>query len=88
LQGIELRYALTMYLLQHGTTTVKDLIAAMQWMVSRSVRGPRNRCQMRCAGNGAAAGFVGWHADSTALDMSHAPLNTEFISVSWHSVAP
>ena len=31
LQGIELRYALTMYLLQHGPTTVKDLIEAMQW---------------------------------------------------------
>jgi hypothetical protein len=31
LQGIELRYALTMYLLQHGPTTVNGLIEAMTW---------------------------------------------------------
>jgi hypothetical protein len=31
LQGIELRYALTMYLLQHGPTTVGELIEAMEW---------------------------------------------------------
>ena len=31
LQGIELRYALTMYLLQHGPTTVRDLIEALEW---------------------------------------------------------
>src|SRR4029077_20025440 len=31
LQGIELRYALTMYLLQHGPTTVNELIEAMTW---------------------------------------------------------
>jgi hypothetical protein len=31
LQGIELRYALTMYLLQHGPTTVRELIEAMEW---------------------------------------------------------
>jgi hypothetical protein len=31
LQGIELRYALTMYLLQHGPTTVSELIEAMEW---------------------------------------------------------
>ena len=31
LQGIELRYALTMYLLQHGPTTVNKLVEAMEW---------------------------------------------------------
>jgi hypothetical protein len=31
LQGIELRYALTMYLLQHGPTTVNELVEAMEW---------------------------------------------------------
>jgi hypothetical protein len=33
LQGIELRYALTMYLLQHGPTTVNELVEAMEWQV-------------------------------------------------------
>ena len=31
LQGIELRYALTMYLLQHGPTTISELIDALEW---------------------------------------------------------
>src|SRR5262245_49510934 len=31
LKGIELRYALTMYLLQHGPTTVSELVEAMEW---------------------------------------------------------
>jgi hypothetical protein len=31
LQGIELRYALTMYLLQHGPMTVDKLVKAMEW---------------------------------------------------------
>jgi hypothetical protein len=31
LQGLELRYALTMYLLQHGPTTVGELVDAMEW---------------------------------------------------------
>ena len=31
LQGLDLRYALTMYLLQHGPTTVSELIEAMEW---------------------------------------------------------
>ena len=31
LHGIELRYALTMYLLQHGPTTVNELVEALQW---------------------------------------------------------
>src|SRR4051794_24267329 len=31
LQGIDLRYALTMYLLQHGPTTVDELVEAMEW---------------------------------------------------------
>ena len=31
LHGIALRYALTMYLLQHGPTTVNELIVAMEW---------------------------------------------------------
>jgi len=58
LQGIELRYALTMYLLQHGPTTVKDLIEAMQWQgfeirgraskhVSDALRWERRRGRVR-----------------------------------------
>src|SRR4051812_49717771 len=31
LQGIELRYACTMYLLQHGPTTVDEVIKALEW---------------------------------------------------------
>jgi hypothetical protein len=31
LRGIELRYALTMYLLQHGPTTVDELIEGLEW---------------------------------------------------------
>jgi hypothetical protein len=31
LQGIDLRYALTMCLLQHGPTSVRELTAAMEW---------------------------------------------------------
>ena len=31
LKGIELRYALTMYLLQHGPTTVDELIKSLEW---------------------------------------------------------
>jgi hypothetical protein len=31
LRGIDLRYALTMYLLQHGPTTVDQLIEALEW---------------------------------------------------------
>jgi hypothetical protein len=31
LTGIDLRYALTMYLLQHGPTTVNELIEALEW---------------------------------------------------------
>ena len=31
LKGIDLRYALTMYLLQHGPTTVNELIEALEW---------------------------------------------------------
>jgi hypothetical protein len=58
LEGIELRYALTMYLLQHGPTTVKDLIEAMQWQgfeirgraskqVSDALRWERRRGRVR-----------------------------------------
>jgi hypothetical protein len=31
LQGIELRYVLTLYLLQHGPATVEELIQAIKW---------------------------------------------------------
>jgi hypothetical protein len=31
LEGIDLRYVLTQYLLQHGPTTVDELIAAIRW---------------------------------------------------------
>jgi hypothetical protein len=58
LQGIELRYALTMYLLQHGPTTVNGLIEAMTWQgldiggraskkVSDALRWERRRGRVR-----------------------------------------
>jgi hypothetical protein len=58
LQGIELRYALTMYLLQHGPTTVKQLVDAMEWQgfavegraskqVSDALRWERRRGRVR-----------------------------------------
>ena len=58
LQGIELRYALTMYLLQHGPTTVDELIKAMEWQgfdiggraskqVSDALRWERRRGRVR-----------------------------------------
>jgi hypothetical protein len=58
LQGIELRYALTMYLLQHGPTTVSELIEAMEWQgfdivgraskqVSDALRWERRRGRVR-----------------------------------------
>jgi hypothetical protein len=58
LQGIELRYALTMYLLQHGPTTVGELIEAMEWqgfhingraskLVSDALRWERRRGRVR-----------------------------------------
>jgi hypothetical protein len=58
LQGIELRYALTMYLLQHGPTTVSELIEAMVWQgfsiggrpskqVSDALRWERRRGRVR-----------------------------------------
>ena len=58
LQGIELRYALTMYLLQHGPTTVDELIKALKWQgfeiggrpskqVSDALRWERRRGRVR-----------------------------------------
>jgi hypothetical protein len=58
LRGIELRYALTLYLLQHGPTTVDELIAAMKWQgfdiggraskqVSDALRWERRRGRVR-----------------------------------------
>jgi hypothetical protein len=58
LQGIDLRYALTMYLLQHGPTTVDELIKALEWQgfeirvraskqVSDAVRWERRRGRVR-----------------------------------------
>jgi hypothetical protein len=58
LQGIELRYALTLYLLQHGPTTVDALIEAIQWQgfdisgraskqVSDALRWERRRGRVR-----------------------------------------
>ena len=58
LQGIELRYALTMYLLQHGPTTVGELIEALEWQgfafdgraskqVSDALRWERRRGRVR-----------------------------------------
>ena len=58
LHGIELRYALTLYLLQHGPTTVDELIKAMTWQgfnfggraskqVSDALRWERRRGRVR-----------------------------------------
>ncbi len=58
LQGIELRYVLTMYLLQHGPTTVDDLIDAIRWqgfdvsgraskLISDALRWERRRGRVR-----------------------------------------
>ena len=58
LNGIELRYALTMYLLQHGPTTVRELVEAMEWQgfdisgraskqVSDALRWERRRGRVR-----------------------------------------
>lgn len=58
LEGKDLRYALTMYLLQHGPTTVKELIEAMEWQgftiggraskqVSDALRWERRRGRVR-----------------------------------------
>ncbi len=58
LKGIDLRYALTMYLLQHGPTTVSGLIEAMEWQgfafggraskqVSDALRWERRRGRVR-----------------------------------------
>jgi hypothetical protein len=63
LQGIELRYALTMYLLQHGPTTVDELIKALEWQgfeireraskqVSDALRWERRRGRVRRLGRG------------------------------------
>ncbi|HEX2401909.1 MAG TPA: hypothetical protein VHJ79_18290 [Mycobacterium sp.] len=70
LQGIELRYALTMYLLQHGPTTVDELIKALEWQgfeireraskqVSDALRWERRRGRVRRLARGLyAPGYV------------------------------
>ena len=70
LQGIELRYALTMYLLQHGPTKVDELIEALQWQgfeipgrpskhVSDALRWERRRGRVRRIAHGLyGPGFV------------------------------
>jgi hypothetical protein len=70
LQGIDLRYALTMYLLQHGPTTVNELIEAMIWQgfdiggrpskqVSDALRWERRRGRVRRLARGLyGPGFV------------------------------
>jgi hypothetical protein len=58
LQGLELRYALTLYLLQHGPTSVDELIEAIRWQgfdidgraskrVSDALRWERRRGRVR-----------------------------------------
>ncbi|MBE1546783.1 hypothetical protein GGC64_000791 [Mycobacterium sp. OAS707] len=58
LRGIDLRYALTMYLLQHGPTTVDELLEALEWQgfdfpgraskqVSDALRWERGRGRVR-----------------------------------------
>jgi hypothetical protein len=70
LKGIELRYALTMYLLQHGPTTVDELIKALEWQgfeiggraskhVSDALRWERRRGRVRRLARGLyAPGYV------------------------------
>ena len=70
LQGIELRYALTMYLLQHGPTSVSELVDAMKWQgfdiggrpskqVSDALRWERRRGRVRRLARGLyAPGYV------------------------------
>lgn len=70
LQGIDLRYALTMYLLQHGPTTVDELIKALEWQgfeirgraskqVSDALRWERRRGRVRRLARGLyGPGFV------------------------------
>ncbi|MGH3675280.1 MAG: hypothetical protein ACRDU5_05995 [Mycobacterium sp.] len=70
LEGIELRYVLTMYLLQHGPTTVEELIQAIRWQgfdvcgraskqVSDALRWERRRGRVRRLARGVyAPGFV------------------------------
>jgi hypothetical protein len=58
LQGLELRYVLTMYLVQHGPKTVNELIDAIRWQgfdvdgraskqVSDALRWERRRGRVR-----------------------------------------
>ena len=70
LKGIDLRYALTMYLLQHGPTTVNELIEAMEWQgfsisgraskeISDALRWERRRGRVRRLARGLyGPGFV------------------------------
>jgi hypothetical protein len=70
LAGIELRYALTLYLLQHGPTTVDELIKALTWQgfevrgraskqVSDALRWERRRGRVRRLARGLyGPGFV------------------------------
>jgi hypothetical protein len=70
LQGIDLRYALSMYLLQHGPTTVDELIKALEWQgfeirgraskqVSDALRWERRRGRVRRLARGLyGPGFV------------------------------
>ncbi|MBP1820629.1 hypothetical protein J3E61_004192 [Mycobacterium sp. OAE908] len=63
LRGIDLRYALTMYLLQHGPTTVDELLEALEWQgfdfpgraskqVSDALRWERGRGRVRRTARG------------------------------------
>jgi hypothetical protein len=63
LQGIELRYVLTMYRLKHGPTTVDELIDAIRWQgfdvsgraskqISDALRWERRRGRVRRLGRG------------------------------------
>jgi hypothetical protein len=54
LKGIELRYALTMYLLQHGPTTVDELIKALEWQ-GFDIGGRASKQGVGCAALGETA---------------------------------
>jgi hypothetical protein len=76
LQGIELRYVLTMHLSVHGRATIAELIEALGCMVSASEAGPRKRCRMHCVGRWDGAECIDLGAACTDRGISRAPPNT------------
>jgi hypothetical protein len=82
LEGIDLRYVLTQYLLQHGPTTVDELIAAIRWQGLTSADEHRSGFPTHCAGREDAAEFVGSPAVCTPPDRYHVQRSIGSISAS------